>query len=43
MKWGIHFDLANKVLRIEELEKEMEGPGFWDDTDKSQRVMKESL
>lgn len=41
MKWGIHFDLANKVLRIEELEKEMEGPGFWDDTDKSQRVMKE--
>nr|WP_330387307.1 peptide chain release factor 2 [[Clostridium] polysaccharolyticum] len=37
----MHFDLANKVLRIEELEKEMEAPGFWDDTDKSQKVMKE--
>ena len=41
MKWGIHFDLENKILRIEELEKEMEAPNFWDDPDKSQQTMKE--
>ena len=40
-KWGIHFDLAGKKLRIEELERLMEEPNFWEDTDKSQRTMKE--
>nr|WP_238722222.1 peptide chain release factor 2 [Diplocloster agilis] len=34
-------DLAVKVKRIEELEREMEAPGFWDDTDRSQKLMKE--
>lgn len=41
MKWGIHFDLAGKKLRIEELERLMEEPGFWEDPDKSQLTMKE--
>ena len=41
MKWGIHFDLANKEKRIEELEREMEAPDFWDDTEVSQKKMKE--
>ena len=41
MKWGIHFDLANKEKRIEELEREMEAPNFWDDTETSQKKMKE--
>ena len=31
LKWGIHFDLANKRDRVEELDKTMEDPGFWDD------------
>ena len=40
-KSGIHFDLANKAKRIEEIEMNMEAPGFWDDPDKSQQLMKE--
>ena len=40
-KWGIHFDLANKKLRIEEIEGIMEEPNFWDSTEKSQAYMKE--
>ena len=35
MKWGTHFDLANKKDRVEELEKTMEEPGFWDNPDHS--------
>ena len=34
-------DLDNKQKRIEELEADMEAPGFWDDPDKSQKAMKE--
>jgi peptide chain release factor 2 len=34
-------DLENKSKRIEELEMEMEAPGFWDDPDKSNAKMKE--
>nr|WP_318686319.1 peptide chain release factor 2 [uncultured Acetatifactor sp.] len=34
-------DLANKSKRIEELETEMEAPGFWDDPDRSNKQMKE--
>ncbi|MCI5876927.1 MAG: peptide chain release factor 2 [Lachnospiraceae bacterium] len=34
-------DLANKDQRIEELEKEMAAPGFWDDVEGSQKKMKE--
>ncbi|MGN0342310.1 MAG: peptide chain release factor 2 [Roseburia sp.] len=34
-------DLANKSKKIEELEKEMEAPGFWDDPEISQKKMKE--
>lgn len=41
MKWGIHFDLANKKLRIEEIEGIMEESNFWDSTEKSQAYMKE--
>ena len=29
------------LKRIEELEADMEAPGFWDDPDKSQKAMKE--
>nr|WP_294491383.1 peptide chain release factor 2 [uncultured Mediterraneibacter sp.] len=38
---GIHFDLASKKLRVEELEKRLEEPGFWDVPEESQKVMKE--
>ena len=34
-------DLANKEKRIEELERKIEEPGFWDKTELSQRIMKE--
>ncbi|MBQ6786378.1 MAG: peptide chain release factor 2 [Lachnospiraceae bacterium] len=34
-------DLVSKEKRIEELEREMEAPGFWDDPDRSNRLMKE--
>ncbi|MGN0324706.1 MAG: peptide chain release factor 2 [Lachnospiraceae bacterium] len=39
---GIHFDLANKSRRIEELDAEMSEPGFWDDPERSNKLMKES-
>lgn len=41
MKWGIHFDLANKTDRVEELDKTMEEPGFWDDPEKSTKIVQE--
>jgi peptide chain release factor 2 len=41
LKWGIHFDLAGKNLRVREIELTMEEPGFWDNTDKAQGLMKE--
>ena len=34
-------DLESKQKRIEELEMEMEAPGFWDDPDYSNKRMKE--
>ena len=34
-------DVENKEKRIEELEMEMEAPGFWDDPDRSNLKMKE--
>lgn len=40
-KWGIHFDLAGKERRIEELERKIEEPGFWDNPEESQKLMKE--
>lgn len=33
--------MVNKEKRIEELEREMEAPGFWDDAERSQKMMKE--
>ena len=41
LKWGIHFDLAGKREKIQEIETIMQEPGFWDDADKSQGYMKE--
>ncbi|MEF2805558.1 MAG: peptide chain release factor 2 [Massilistercora timonensis] len=38
---GIHFDLSGKEKRIQELERKIEEPGFWDDPEESQKVMKE--
>ena len=37
----IHFDLANKSKRIEELEREMEAADFWNDAAQSTAKMKE--
>lgn len=41
MKWGIHFDLVNKKLKIEEIEAIMEEPDFWDSAEKSGAYVKE--
>ena len=41
MKWGIHFDLSNKKLKVEELELMLEAPDFWEDPERSTAVMKE--
>lgn len=40
-KWGMHFDLAKKELRIKEINEIMETPGFWDDAKKAQEIIKE--
>ena len=41
MKWGIHFDVANKENKIAELEYKMSGPTFWDDPDSAQKITQE--
>ena len=33
--------MASKKLRLEELQKRLEEPGFWDEPEVSQQVMKE--
>ncbi|MCR4777409.1 MAG: peptide chain release factor 2 [Lachnospiraceae bacterium] len=38
---GDSLDLASKKLRVEEIEKIMEAPNFWDDAAKAQEQMKE--
>jgi peptide chain release factor 2 len=40
LKWGIHFDLAGKERRIQELDKEMEEPGLWDNPERAQEKVK---
>ena len=37
----IHFDVSGKERRIEELERKIEEPGFWDNPEESQKLMKE--
>ncbi len=37
----IHFDLASKKLRLEEIDRIMEQSGFWDNADEATKVMKE--
>ena len=41
LKWGIHFDLANKSIRVDEIQQTMEGPGFWENAGNAQGIMKE--
>ncbi|HWT76169.1 MAG TPA: peptide chain release factor 2 [Mobilitalea sp.] len=38
---GDSLDLANKSLRVKELEQTMEEPGFWDNAERTQKLMKE--
>ena len=40
-KWGIHFDISGKENRVEEPERKIEEPGFWDAPEESQKIMKE--
>ena len=37
-----HFDIENKKIKIEELEKEIAKDGFWDDLENSQNILKKS-
>lgn len=41
MKWGIHFDIANKEEKIAELEYKMGEPTFWDNPDAAQKITQE--
>ena len=41
MKWGIHFDIANKEEKIAELEYKMGEPTFWDNPDTAQQITQE--
>jgi len=42
MSWVFHFDIENKRIKIEELEKEIAKDGFWDDLENSQTILKKS-
>ena len=35
----MHFDIAGTVSEIAKLEEESAAPGFWDDMEKSQKVL----
>lgn len=37
----IHFDVAGKEKQMEELERKVEEPGFWDNPEESQQIMKD--
>ncbi|MBC2582238.1 peptide chain release factor 2 [Clostridium sp. DJ247] len=37
-KLGIHFDIENIKIKIEELQKKMQQPGFWDDINAAQEI-----
>jgi peptide chain release factor 2 len=39
MKWGLLFDIPRLSNEIEELEQKAAEPGFWDDIEKSQKVL----
>jgi peptide chain release factor 2 len=41
LKWGIHFDLAEKKKRITDINNIMAEPDFWEDANKAQMIMKE--
>ena len=41
LRWGIHFDVASKKEKIEELERKTTEPNFWDNAEQSQLIMKE--
>ncbi|MBP5153792.1 MAG: peptide chain release factor 2 [Lachnospiraceae bacterium] len=41
MEVGIHFDLAGKVNRIAELERELESPELWTDAERAAKVTQE--
>ena len=41
LRWGIHFDVASKKEKIEELERKTAEPHFWDNAEQSQMVMRE--
>jgi len=38
-KWGLHFDIPRLRNEIEELEQKAAEPGFWDDIEKSQKIL----
>ena len=42
MIWGIHFDIANALKEVEELEEQSAQPGFWDDMEQSQKVLQKT-
>ncbi|MBS4815865.1 MAG: peptide chain release factor 2 [Clostridium sp.] len=42
LEMGDSLDLANKKDRVEELDKTMEEPGFWDNPEKSTAIVQES-
>ncbi|MCH5267615.1 MAG: peptide chain release factor 2 [Lachnospiraceae bacterium] len=42
LEMGNSLDLANKRDRVEELDKTMEEPGFWDEPEKSAQIVQES-
>ncbi|TYQ12880.1 UNVERIFIED_CONTAM: peptide chain release factor 2 [Acetivibrio alkalicellulosi] len=39
MKWGLHFDIANISIVIEELEQKASEPDFWNDAQNSQKIL----
>jgi len=41
LKWGIHFNISRKSDRIAEIEQTMDEPGFWDNAQRAQELMKE--
>ena len=41
MKWGLHFDVANLRVKVNELEEKSMQPAFWEDQEQSHKLLQQ--
>ena len=43
MIYGGHFDIDGKIKKIDELEREINQPDFWNDSSKAQNIIDQKI